>query len=783
MKGIGLTLIAATALIGSAVSTVQASTARIMIPKPQKFERVSNESGKAVNFRFSPSTVILFEKENSAAKKASEFMSRQFETPFGYKLKTESYKKPMFFGDGRPDSSVLFTSDEVDVTLGREGYTIDVTKKGVTIKATDYAGFFYGLQTMRQLLPIQVESKTTIEDISWVAPACKISDKPATGWRGMHLDVSRHFFSVEEVKLFIDYMAQHKMNLFHWHLVDDGGWRIEIKKYPRLTEVGAWRKNKAYDTRKLSFPLAEEEEGVSKKDLYGGFYTQEQIREVVQYAKDRNIDVLPEIEMPGHSLPVLDAYPGLRCDSTADITKWSWGLPRQNSYCPGQEKTFAFLEDVLTEVADLFPFEYIHIGGDECDGFFWKECKYCQKRMDELSIRSKGNLQSWMINRIESHLSKLDRKLVGWDEIMEGAVTKDATVMFWLGMHNLQIALKNGHKVVMAPTNPAYFDYSYNNNSVAKVYNHDFIPLGLTEEQKQNIIGVQGCVWTEWMEDFSKVQYMIMPRMLALAENLWTNPTRKDSENFLKRVGYYYQRLDYMGVNYYLPAPRAKNNAVIFYKGGTGTVEFMKAGNQNFTIHYTTDGTVPTAESDVYTAPITVDKSTVVKAVTISSNGNVSKPTSVNCVLYEAKDRLITEPGLFAHYAEGNWRKVPDFSKVDVKSVNKVSSFDLSRRDRNQNFAFLFEGFITIEKEGIYTFKVGSDDGSWLSIAGTTVVDNDELHSYDEKYGNICLKPGIYPLELGYIQGVGASSLNVFISCPGEEMKKLPASMLSRPKK
>lgn len=780
MKNKAPKLMVLATLLCMATSSLQATTARIMIPKPQEFKRVSDENGKTGSFRFTPKTVILFEKENSDAKKAASFTADFLKTPFGYKLQTKAFKQAFFFGDSRPESSILFTSKDVDPLLKREGYTIKVEKNVATVTANSYAGFFYGLQTLRQLLPLQIESKTEITDTNWAIPTCEIKDQPSMNWRGMHLDVSRHFFTADEVKKYIDYMAQHKMNLFHWHLVDDGGWRIEIKKYPKLTNVGAWRKNKQYDTRKLSFPLADGT-ATSTKDLCGGFYTQEQIREIVAYAKDRNVDILPEIEMPGHSLPVLDAYPELRCDSTADVTKWPWGLPRQNSYCPGQEKTFAFLEDVINEVTELFPFEYIHIGGDECDGYFWNECEHCKNRMKEEHLRNKGQLQSWFISRIEEYISLKNRKLIGWDEIMEGGLTPDASVMFWIGMHNVKRAIEGGHRVVMCPTNPCYFDYSYNNNSVARVYEHNFIPNNLTPEQEQLILGAQGCVWTERMEDFSRVQYMIMPRMLALAENLWTNTERKNTDNFLKRISYYYQRLDYMGVNYYLPAPFAKNSAVIFSKDEHGTVEFLRPGNHNFQTHYTTDGSQPTTTSPIYTVPITVTKSLTIKAITVSGNGSTSEVTQVKCVLFDADMNVNTEQGLIALYAEGKWDSVPDFKTITAKSTNKVASFDISRRDRDNEYAFLFDGLITIKKDGIYTFKTGSDDGSWLAIAGTKVVDNDGLHSYAEKSGNISLKPGIYPIQVGFVEGIGSDSLNVFMAAPGEAMKKLPASILSRP--
>jgi hexosaminidase len=407
--------------------------------------------------------------------------------------------------------------------FNKEQYEIVVSDSKIIISAPTKHGLFYGIQTLLQMVPFEKKNEIVI-------PSMKISDAPKYAWRGMHLDVCRHYFPISFIKKYIDYLAHYKMNIFHWHLTEDQGWRIEIKKYPKLTEVGAWRNGSMigrYDDQKFD------------TIKYGGFYTQEEIKEVVAYASQRHITIVPEIEMPGHSLAALAAYPELSCTGgTFEVGK-KWGV-FDDVYCP-KEETFTFLENVLSEVMALFPSEYIHIGGDECPKTRWKSCAHCQKIIKEKGLKDENELQSYFIQRIEKFLNSKGRKIIGWDEILEGGLAPNAAVMSWRGTEGGIAAAKQKHYVVMSPGSHCYFDHYQGKpeneplaiggfTSLEKVYNFNPMPKELNLEEQKYILGAQANVWTEYILTPEQVEYMIMPRMSALAEVLWgtANP-----ENFI----------------------------------------------------------------------------------------------------------------------------------------------------------------------------------------------------------------------------------------------------------
>ncbi len=420
-------------------------------------------------------------------------------------------------------------------TTGEAGYRLGVAANGVHIEAASAAGLFYGVQTLLQLLPTGAVSRSPVS-----IPAVQINDRPRFGWRGMHLDVGRHIYPVEFIKKYIDLLAVHKMNVFHWHLVEDQGWRIEIKRYPRLAEIGGFRIEK--DGRR-----------------YGGFYTQDEIREVVAYASERFIEVVPEIELPGHCMASLAAYPEYSCTGGPFEVGNYWGI-YDDVYCAGKEATFEFLENILSEVIELFPSEFIHIGGDECPKKRWTDCPDCQRRISEEDLKDEHQLQSYFVGRIEKFLASKGRRLVGWDEILEGGLPPDATVMSWRGIKGGVEAARAGHDVVMSPTSHCYFDYYQAEEDsswgvgeylpLEKVYSFDPVPAELTPDEALHILGGQGNVWTERMPDENRVGYMALPRMCAMAEALWSMPEVKDVQGFLKRLSTHYRRLDRIGVNY-----------------------------------------------------------------------------------------------------------------------------------------------------------------------------------------------------------------------------------------
>ncbi|MCI0499415.1 MAG: beta-N-acetylhexosaminidase [Planctomycetales bacterium] len=448
----------------------------------------------------------------------------------------QKHRKPFW---GR---CILLTSRGADSALGDEGYELSVTGRTITITAPKPAGLFYGVQTLLQL--IQEQSG------GYAVPGVFIRDYPRFAWRGMHLDESRHFFGAAFVKKYIDLLALHKVNVFHWHLTDDQGWRIEIKKYPKLTEIGAWRKETMVGKNWDKF------DGTP----HGGFYTQQDIREIVEYARQRYVTIVPEIEMPGHGLAALASYPELSCTGGPFKVRTVWGV-EPDVFCAGNDQVLAFLQDVLSEVLELFPSPFIHIGGDECPKERWHNCPKCQARISAEGLKDEHELQSWFVKHMEKYLSSKGRRLIGWDEILEGGLAPGATVMSWRGEEGGIAAAKSGHDVVMAPNSYTYFDYYQADPAeeplaiggflpLEKVYSYNPTPSVLTENEQKHILGVQAQIWTEYIPNAVHVEYMAYPRGCALAEVAWTPLKNKNYEDFCRRLIPHLNRLRARNVNY-----------------------------------------------------------------------------------------------------------------------------------------------------------------------------------------------------------------------------------------
>jgi hexosaminidase len=443
-----------------------------------------------------------------------------------------------------------------DIATGPEGYTLSSNANGVEITGKTARGLFWGVQSLLQLLPPEVCGDKKVENADWRVPAVTIKDEPRFPWRGMQMDVGRHFNSVAEVKKFIDYIAMHKMNIFHWHLTEDQGWRIEIKKYPKLTQVGSIRE---------SSPKRDSHGAVQDGVPYGPFfYTQDEIRDVVAYAAERYIEVIPEIEMPGHSVAALAAYPELGCTGGPYKVRTTWGVAA-DVFCAGNADTFKFLEGVIDEVCELFPSRYIHIGGDECPKDRWNKCPKCQARMKAENLENAHKLQSYFVTRMEKYVAGKGKRIIGWDEIMEGGLAPKATVMSWRGTAPGIAAATAGHDVVMTP-HVAYLAFNESTSpgepegfrgpvTLADVYAFD-PSCGQTGEVLKNILGSEGCCWSEYFQDFKKVEYNIHPRMSALAEVLWTPMTKQNYADFQTRLPAQIERLKAMGANYRDPAKK-----------------------------------------------------------------------------------------------------------------------------------------------------------------------------------------------------------------------------------
>jgi hexosaminidase len=498
-------------------------------------------------FSFKTGSSIIVSPLNGETAKAADFLADLFHKSTGVAMPVENGDKAI--------KHAVFMKIDTTIDVGKEGYKLEVTSKRIVLLAPTAEGLFHGVQTIRQLLPPQVESVTASNSIEqFTVPQCMITDEPRFSYRGMHLDVCRHIFPVEEIKRYIDVLALNKFNTFHWHLTDDQGWRIEIKKYPKLTEVGSMRKETLIGhgaTPPFTFD----------GKPYGGFFTQEEVKEIVKYASDRFITIIPEIEMPGHALAALSAYPEFACTKGPFEAATQWGV-FDDVFCAGKDTTFAFLEEVLDEVMELFPSSYIHVGGDECPKVRWEKCPNCLKRMKDENLKNAGELQSYFVKRIESYLNSHGRNIIGWDEILEGGIAPEATVMSWRGTEGGIFAAKLGHDVIMTPGTYLYLDHYQSKEPgqplaiggylpLELVYSYDPMPKELTADEQKYILGLQGNVWTEYILNSEHLEYMAFPRAFAIAETGWTPVRRKDFEDFLTRFEAQRERYDILGINYF----------------------------------------------------------------------------------------------------------------------------------------------------------------------------------------------------------------------------------------
>jgi hexosaminidase len=508
-----------------------------IIPLPQKLEQ------KTGAFSISPKTNVVTSTNDDDFKHVAQLLIDQLNLVSGTTRKLVVGNKSV------ANNSIQFFKNE---QIAEEGYVLNVSSKNISISAKTGKGAFYGLQSLLQLMPNQIFGQEKVSNINWTVPNCTIEDAPRYSYRGLHLDVGRHFFPVSFIKKYIDLIALHKLNTFHWHLTEDQGWRIEIKKYPKLTQISSKRKETVVG-RAYSKKFDGQE--------YGGFYTQDEVKEVVAYAKSKFVTVIPEIEMPGHSQAVLAAYPEFGCnpDKIYQVAT-DWGV-YEDVFCP-REETFTFLEDVLTEVMDLFPSQYIHIGGDECPKKQWKESRFCQDIIQRNGLKDEHGLQSYFIGRIDKFITSKGRKMIGWDEILEGGLSPNATVMSWRGTEGGIAAAKENHDAIMTPGSHVYLDHYQADpkteplaiggfTTLERIYSYEPTPTDLTPEQQKHIIGVQANVWTEYMKTSDYVEYMVFPRASALAEVAWTPKESKNYDHFAKRMKAHAGRLEKLHVNFY----------------------------------------------------------------------------------------------------------------------------------------------------------------------------------------------------------------------------------------
>jgi hexosaminidase len=728
-------------------------------------------------FVLNKQTSISYSEKLASSKDAIELFAENLRGVSGFDI---------LAGDKSLSNAININIDET-ISSNPEAYKLEVNSELVSLTGQSDAGVFVGLQTLRQLLPKQVEGKEQ-SDIDWVIPNVSIYDEPRFAWRGMHLDVSRHFFSKAYVKRFIDQLALYKMNRFHWHLTDDQGWRIEIKKYPALTEKGAYRTHNKHD--KVCIERAKDNPDmvinpafyseINGEKMYGGYYTQEDIKEVVAYASKKGIMVIPEIDMPGHFKAAIDNYPYVSC-----FGKAGWGETFSSPLCAGKEESFQMVEDILSEVIELFPAPYFHIGADEVEKTNWKKCPDCQARIKNEKLHDEHELQSYFVHRVENFLNSKGKKMIGWDEILEGGMSESATMMYWRGwVPNAPIeAAKQGNDVIMSPTSHCYFDYAQNSGTLQHVYEFEPIPDGVNEKEAKHIIGGQANIWTEYIPSDARADYMSMPRMVALSEALWSDKNQKEWNHFFKRLSSHFERLDIMSINYRIPEIEGLYDSHVFV--GSDTIRLTHVIKDQ-EIRFTTDGSIPTIESQKYTEPIIISEPITFSARPFSKagrGGDILKAEFVKTNYIPAVKEEALGFGLDFKYYEGRgWRSVKDIGKKDrMVEAGTISTFNLPEKaiKKQSSYALVYNGFIKVEADGVYTFSLLCDDAGVLTIANQLVIDNDGMHPPRKKIGQIALSKGFHPIELQYIEGGGGGTMRLSMLKNGN-FEPLNASVLYR---
>lgn len=710
----GIGLIACMAFVFSCSSKQETADYRV-VPLPKT---ISVETGKP--FVLDNQVRILYPEGNADMKRNAEFLKAYIQESTGKELTVEA-------GTEGANAIVLKLGLQ---HANPEAYRLAVTDDGVTIEAPTEAGVFYGVQTLRKSLPVVREAKV-------VMPAVVVNDEPRFSHRGMMLDISRHFFALDSVKRYIDLLALHNINRFHWHLTDDQGWRIEIKKYPELTQVGSKRSETVigHNTGKY--------DGIP----YGGFYTQEEAREIVAYAKDRYITVIPEIDMPGHMQGALAAFPDLGCTGGPYEVWRMWGVSEE-VLCAGNPKTLQFVKDVMDELMEIFPSEYFHIGGDECPKIRWKECPKCQAKIKALKLKgdsqhaAEERLQSYFMSEVEKYLNEHGRRIIGWDEILEGGVAPSATIMAWRGVNEGVKAVKLQHDVIMVPTSYLYFDYYQAKDKdrepiaiggyvpLEKVYSFDPVPENLTPEEAKHIIGTQANLWTEYIPNFRQVEYMVLPRMDALSEIQWVEPGQKNYEDFLSRMPKMFDIYDIYGYNYARHLFDIQGDFSPNAQEGVLEVSLSTLGKAD--IRYTLDGSEPSATSSRYSDPLKIKNDCTLKAVAIRPSGNSRMLTEkINLNKATLKPIMLLQPvhkqygfkgaptlvdGLQgnANYKTGRWIAFygNDLEAViDLQQPTEISSAAIATCVEKGDWIFDARGFaVEVSDDGQKFSPVASED-------------------------------------------------------------------------
>ena len=715
-----------------------------IIPIPVKTQTLKGE------FVLPRKVVIAY--QTTEGKNIAQYMADKLKASTGYEV---------ILSEKKGNITIQITPS---LKMAEEGYHLIVTAKGVTIKAKTAKGAFYGMQSFMQLLPAKIESPTKVDGVKWVAQCCNIEDAPRFGYRGFHLDPCRHFITVENVKKQLDLMSMFKVNTMHFHLTEDQGWRIEIKKYPELTTIGSIRT---------------EGDGSS----YGGYYTQEQIKEIVDYAAKRYITVIPEIDLPGHMMAAISAYPNLSCKGEKWSLRTVWGV-EDIVMCAGKEDMFNFLGDIFDEIVPLFPGKYFHIGGDECPKTSWKNCPTCQKRIKDEGLQTDGKhtaeerLQSYVIKRVEKMLEQRGRKIIGWDEILEGGLSANATVMSWRGTQGGIEAALQKHDVIMTPgSDGMYLDWYQGDSKIepvtipstpkylATTYNYNPVPdtiksLGLAH----HILGVQCNNWSEYMYTNAKMEYMMYPRAVALSEIAWSPLSKKNFEDFCRRLDANSIRLDEHHITYHIPLPEqpyGSCNKVVITKDTTVTFTTSRP----IKMVYTLDGTTPTPSSAVYTAPIPVSGNTIIKIATVLPTGKMSKIRTVEVEKQAYAPAVKVEApkkGLKMKRIKGNFLKVSQLELADgtweYADINNLEDIKMKQDDDAatlrgaNNYAAIAEGYINIPEDGVY-YLSSRFEQVWID--NKLIINNEgDVKASTLNDSSVALAKGLHPIRIVFLSNI-----------------------------
>jgi hexosaminidase len=657
-----------------------------------------------------------------------------------------------------------------------EGYELAARPEGVTIRAGDAAGLFYGLQTLRQLLPV---------DGSGRIPTVTIRDAPRFRYRGMHLDVGRHLFPVAFIKRYIDLLARYKLNAFHWHLTEDQGWRLEIRAFPRLTSVGAWRRETVVGKQRTPY--------VGDGRPYGGFYTQDEVREIVAFAAQRHVTVIPEIELPGHAKAALAAYPDLACTVGPFEVATTWGV-HEDIYCPS-ERTFAFLETVLGEVLELFPSPFVHIGGDEVPKRRWQESALAQDVIRREGLGDEEGLQSWFIRRIETFLRSRGRRIIGWDEILEGGLAPDATVMSWRGVAGGIEAARQRHDVIMTPGSHLYFDHYQGPpdteplaiggfTTLERVYGFEPVPPELTPEEARHVLGAQANVWTEYIPTGDQVEYMVLPRMLALAEVVWTPAAERSWPDFLRRLPDQLARLDALQVNYRIPEPLGLDGDRLVL--GDSALVTLGSAVPGAHVLWAADGMLGARIAD---GPVRLPVDSAGVRVTARlrlPSGRLGPPATARIRRAALRPAVGVDAGRLARglayaYYERRVRRAAALPDWVPSARGVATTVGLTGTERTEDFGVRLEGFLRVPADAVYEFALQSDDGSVLRIGGDVVIDHDGSHAARTATGAVALAAGLHPFEVLFFQGEGDRTLELLVrTAASDGWRPVPPEWLHR---